>query len=200
MATFDTPTPTELVTAFTTALASSYTKGPDAFLSGVDHRIDEALRPLTRAGWQRTDTWAATTCTAPDQLAGLTYSRRLPDAQAELHSDTHRWLLWGGKDGYHSRWYATFTSRTPIHLIAATTARLADPTPVLRYAPEVPSRNRGTAHITPVTLPVPTPLDVRRATAARARTTIPRAVVRAPTVATASGPSAALPVRTFRRR
>ncbi|WP_406431969.1 DUF317 domain-containing protein [Streptomyces sp. NBC_00631] len=200
MATFDTPTPTELVTAFTTTLASSYTKGPYAFLSGVDHPIDEALRPLTRAGWQRTDTWAATTCTAPDQLAGLTYSRRVPDAQAELHSVTHRWLLWGGKDGYHSRWYASFTSHTPIHLIAATTARLANPTPVLRYASEVPSRNREAAHITPVTPPVPTPLDVRRAAAARARTTIPRAVVRAPTVATASGPSAVLPARAHRRR
>ncbi|WP_369252845.1 DUF317 domain-containing protein [Streptomyces sp. R41] len=96
-----------------------------------------------------------------------------------MHSDTHRWLLWGGQDGYSSRWYASFTSRTPIQLIEATTARLADPAPVLRYAPEVPSRNRGAARITPVTPPVPTPLDVRRAAAARARTTIPRAVVRA---------------------
>ncbi|MFC8350380.1 DUF317 domain-containing protein [Streptomyces sp. NPDC057280] len=117
-----------------------------------------------------------------------------------MHSGAHRWLLWGGKDGYHSRWYATFTSRTPIHLIAATTARLADPTPVLRYAAEIPSRNRGAAHITPVTPPVPTPLDVRRAAAARARTTIPRAVVRAPAMATAGGPSATLPVRALRRR
>lgn len=200
MPTFDTPTPTELVTAFTTALATSYTKGPDTYLSGTAHPNDQALRPLTQAGWTRTDTWAATLFTAPDQLAGLTYSRQLPSSQAELHFDTHRWLLWGGQDGYSSRWYASFTSRTPIHLIAATTARLADPAPVLRYAPEVPSRNRGAAHITPVTPPVPTPLDVRRASAARARTTIPRAVVRAPTVATASGPSAVLPGRTFRRR
>ncbi|MGW3407562.1 DUF317 domain-containing protein [Streptomyces sp. NPDC000888] len=62
-----------------------------------------------------------------------------------MNSDTHRWLLWVGQDGYSSRWYASFTSRTPIQLIAATTARLADPAPVLRYAPEVPSRNRGAA-------------------------------------------------------
>lgn len=80
MATFDTPTPTELVAAFTTALASSYTKGSDTYLSGTAHPVDHALRPLTRAGWKRTDTRAATVCTAPDQLAGLTYSRRLPDS------------------------------------------------------------------------------------------------------------------------
>lgn len=200
MATFDSPTPTELVTSFTTALASSYSKGPETYLPGTAHPIDQALRPLTQAGWSHTDTWAATVFTSPDQLAGLTCSRRLPAPQTELHSDMHRWLLWGGQDGYHSRWYASFTSRTPIHLIAATTARLADTSPVLRYAPEVPSRNRDAARITPVTPPVPTPLDVRRASAARARTTIPRAVVHAPTAATASGPSAALPVHTFRRR
>ncbi|MCX5555329.1 DUF317 domain-containing protein [Streptomyces sp. NBC_00038] len=200
MATFDSPTPTELVTAFTTALASGYAKGPDNYLAQKAYPVDGALRPLTEAGWTRTDSWAATVCTAPDQLAGLTYSRQLPGPDAELHGDEHRWLLWGGQDGYRSRWYASFTSRTPIHLIAATTARLADPVPVLRYAPEVPARNRGTAHITPVTPPVPTPLDVRRASAARARTTIHRAVVGAAAVATAPGPSAVLPVRAFRRR
>ncbi|WP_432198968.1 DUF317 domain-containing protein [Streptomyces sp. bgisy027] len=200
MATFDTPTPTELVTAFTTALVTSYTKGPDAYLSGTTHRVDQALNSLAQAGWKRTDTWSATVCTAPDQLAGVTYSRRLPDSQAELHSDTHRWLLWGGQDGYSSRWHASFTSRTPIQLIAAATARLADPAPALRYAPQVPSRNRGAAHITPVTPPVPTPLDIRRAAAARARTTVPRVMVRAPMPATASGPSAVLPARAFRRR
>ncbi|MFF7547665.1 DUF317 domain-containing protein [Streptomyces canus] len=100
---------------------------------------------------------------SPDQLAGLTYLRRFPDPQTELHSDMHRWLLWGRQDGYDSRWYASFTSRTPRNLIAATTARLADTTPVLRYAPEVPSRNRDAARIAPVTPPVPTPLDVLRA-------------------------------------
>ncbi|WP_435220721.1 DUF317 domain-containing protein [Streptomyces sp. Tue6028] len=200
MAAFDSATPTELVTAFTTVLANSYAEGPDSYLAGMSHPIDEALRPLTQAGWKRTDSWAATVCTAPDQLAGLTYSRHLRDPQAELHDDTHRWLLWGGRDSYHSRWYATFTSRTPIHLIAATTVRLADPTPVLRYAPEVPARNRGAARITPVTPPVPTPLDVRRASAALAHTTIPRAVVRAPSVATTPGPGATLPVRALRRR
>lgn len=200
MATFDSATPTELVTAFTTALVSSHADGPDSYLYGTNRPADNALRPLTEAGWARSDGWSATVCTAPDQLAGLTYSRQLPSLHAELHNDAHRWLLWGGQDGFHSRWYATFTTLTPTHLIAATTARLANPAPVLRYALEVPSRNRDAARITPLAPPVPTPLDIRRASAAHARSTIPRAVVRAPAVQAAAGAGARLPARPLRHR
>jgi hypothetical protein len=199
MATFDMPTPIELVTAFTTALANSYAKDPKSCVTATTHGADEVLRPLSEAGWEREILRAETLCTAPDQLAGLSYSRWPLAPETELRQDSARWALWGGQDGYVSRWYASFSSYTPAHLIAATTARLANTTPAIRYARDVPARNRGAARITPVRPPTPTPLDVRRASAARARTTIPTAVARTPGVGSPPGPGAILPVRAFRR-
>jgi hypothetical protein len=201
MAAFDTPTPIELVTAFTTALAISHARSPELCVAGTTQGVDEVLRPLCEAGWKREDLRAETVLTAPDQLSGLTYSRRPLTPKAELRQDETRWVLWGGRDGYISRWYASFTSRTPTHLIAAVTARLADPTPVLRYRRDVPARNRGAAHITPVRPPTPTPLDVRRASAARARSTISsRANARTPAAHATAGTGARLPVRPPRHR
>ncbi|MEU9342034.1 DUF317 domain-containing protein [Streptomyces sp. NPDC048278] len=127
-ATFDMPTPIELVTAFTTALANSYAKNPQSCVAGTAHGADEVLRPLSDAGWKREVLRAETLCTAPDRLAGLSYSRRPLAPETELRQDSARWVLWGGQDGYISRWYASFSSCTPAHLIASTTARLADPT------------------------------------------------------------------------
>lgn len=169
LATFDSNTPTELVTAFTSALATSYAEDPDTVLTGPRRPAEEGFRPLEGAGWKR-GSWRLTTLfTAPDGLAGLAYRGGILDRHAELRGDQDRWLLWGGQDGYSSRWYATFTSAVPVDLIAATTARLADPSPALRYEVEIPQRNRSAARTRPVPPPVPTPLDVRRATAARAR-------------------------------
>ncbi|MCN9240698.1 DUF317 domain-containing protein [Streptomyces sp. RY43-2] len=201
LATFDANTPTELVTAFTSALATSYAKDPDAVPTGPRGPAEEGFRPLDDAGWKRGNWQLTTLFTAPDGLAGLTYSGRALNQQAELRGDQYRWLLWGGQDGFSSRWYATFTSAVPVDLIAATTARLADPNPVLRYELEVPERNRSAARIRPVSPPVPTPLDVRRAAAARARSHGGRLVSRAPAASATSGsPSAVLPVRPANNR
>lgn len=63
----------------------------------------------------------------------------------------------------------------------------------------MPKRNLAAARVTPIRPPVPTPLDVRRATAARARSVGHRSLVRAPTMA-ASGPGVALPPHASRRR
>ncbi|WP_432144297.1 DUF317 domain-containing protein [Streptomyces sp. bgisy084] len=61
------------------------------------------------------------------------------DHQAELSGYQSRWSTSGGRNGYSARWHATFSTRTPSHLIAATAAALADPTPVPRYEAEMPS-------------------------------------------------------------
>ncbi|WP_229844929.1 DUF317 domain-containing protein [Streptomyces cinnamoneus] len=45
-ATFSDMTPTELVTAFTTALAAAHAQGRDAFLHGPDHSPLGAVEPL----------------------------------------------------------------------------------------------------------------------------------------------------------
>ncbi|MFH8515753.1 DUF317 domain-containing protein [Streptomyces gelaticus] len=193
LATFDANTPTELVTAFTTTLAARYSEDPDAVLTGARRPAEEGIRPLEDAGWKRGDWQLTTLFTAPDELAGLTYRGGVLDPHAELRGDQDRWLLWGGHDGYSSRWYATFTTAVPVDLIAATTARLADPAPVIRYESEVPKRNRNAARIRRTAPPVPTPLDVRRAAAARARSHAARPVSRAP--AATCSPTALLPAR-----
>ncbi|MFJ2626858.1 DUF317 domain-containing protein [Streptomyces sp. NPDC087532] len=193
LATFDANTPTELVTAFTSALVTAYAETPDTLLTAPLRPAENGFLPLEVAGWKRGDYRPATLLTAPDGLAGLTYRKGVLDRHAELHRDQNRWLLWGGQDGYSSRWYATFTTAVPVDLIAATTTRLADLSPVLRYEIEVPERNRSAARIRRVSPPVPTPLDVRRAAAARARSHGARPVGRAP--AAPRSPSAVLPVR-----
>ncbi|ATW48228.1 DUF317 domain-containing protein [Streptomyces peucetius] len=150
LATFDSNTPTELVTAFTSAVATSYAEDPDTVLTGPRRPAEKGFRPLEGAGWKR-GSWRLTTLfTAPDGLAGLTYRGGILDRHAELRGDQDRWLLWGGQDGASSRWYATFTSAVPVDLIAATTARLVDPSPALRYEVEIPQRNRSAARTRPV--------------------------------------------------
>ncbi|MCD2468679.1 DUF317 domain-containing protein [Streptomyces sp. MBT42] len=138
LATFDSNTPTELVTAFTSALATSCAEDPDAVLTGPRYPAEDGFRPLEDAGWKRGHWRVTTLLTAPDGLAGLTYQGGILDRHAELRGDQDRWLLWGGQDGFSSRWYASFTSAVPIQLIAATTARLADPAPVRRYERRYP--------------------------------------------------------------
>ncbi|MEV1026648.1 DUF317 domain-containing protein [Streptomyces sp. NPDC050264] len=200
MATFDAGTPTELVTAFTSTLADGYRNDPDTTLFSPHQQMQEGWFPLQDAGWQLDSGRLITVSTAPDRLAGLAYSGRFLTRQAELHGDEQRWVLWGGQDGYHSGWCATFTSGVPKPLIAATTARLASQDPVLRYGPEIPKLNRSAARIRPVPPPVPTPLEVQRATAARARSQGHRLAATRAVAHTAAGTlSAALPVRTHHR-
>lgn len=45
-------TPTELVTAFTTALAAAYTQGMDAYLDKEPRDRFDAVAPLLKGGWE----------------------------------------------------------------------------------------------------------------------------------------------------
>lgn len=77
------------------------------------------------------------------------------------------------------RWLVTFQHSTPTEIVAAINTAITDPAPVIRYGYDL-RRLPPQATATPVKPPVPTPLDVRRAQAASARTTLapPRAVTR----------------------
>ncbi|MEC4018285.1 DUF317 domain-containing protein [Streptomyces sp. H27-D2] len=198
VATFDNATPTELVAVFTTALAQDYQRGHDTYLYGNTSRAT-GFQPLIDAGWQTGKTPHVSVSTPPDGLAELAYANGSLDHQSELSGDGERWIAWGGRDGYGSRWWASFTTHTPAHLIAATMTALADPTPVARCESEVPNRNRGAARVTPVEPPVPTPLDVRRASAARSRSTTPRPFSASPATP-AQRPGACLSLPSSRRR
>ncbi|MFI1953155.1 DUF317 domain-containing protein [Streptomyces xinghaiensis] len=160
-ATFNQNTPPEIVAAFTTALARDYEGGNDRFLARPPVRWGKQTQPLTEAGWTRD--WGAEIGTveiiAPDKQAGILIDVRCQDP------DDEQCLLWSGPPGWGTRAEATFTPRTPEHLIAATAAAMADPAPLVRYDRSIPRGLRDLVQLTPVELPPPakpTPLDVRR--------------------------------------
>ncbi|MFC6512025.1 DUF317 domain-containing protein [Streptomyces goshikiensis] len=175
-------TPTELVTAFTTTLAAAYTHGPDAYLHGDEgqERFD-AVVPLMKEGWKlQHPRWGAVELRSTDGLAGLEYATGRLDETKELTTLEARWYMWGGPKG--PRWYATASTGTPLHLVAAITTALADPTPVPRWQEGILSSLRPHIQLTPVVPappPAPTPLDVHRRVGARPRpalttTSVPR--------------------------
>ncbi|MEU1819929.1 DUF317 domain-containing protein [Streptomyces roseifaciens] len=125
---------------------------------------------MTAAGWQHDRRGWTDELTAPDSLARLTYEHLAPDHQSEIAGHHSRWWLRGGTGRRFPDWYATFTTHTPTQLITATTTAIANPTPVTRYARELSLLTRNHAQLAPIAPPIPTPLDVRRAQAARART------------------------------
>ncbi|MFP8941702.1 DUF317 domain-containing protein [Streptomyces fenghuangensis] len=173
--TFNDATPTEIVTGFTTALAEKYAQGRDGYLHG-NHRVQDGYAPLAAAGWTVRSSYDHVEVTAPDDQAGLVYRRGRTDHLAELFGHREEWTLWGGPEGYGPRWYGTHSTHTPASLIAAATSAMADPAPVIRSRAEVPDRCWELVEATPLEPPassVPTPLDVRRAQAARARSTPP---------------------------
>ncbi|MEV0598235.1 DUF317 domain-containing protein [Streptomyces sp. NPDC050315] len=108
IATFDNPTPTELVTAFATALAHDYAPGSDAYLYG-NTKQDVGLHPLIQAGWKTKKRPCLSAAHAPDGLAVVNHIHGPVDHQAELAGHQVRWGDWGGNRGYCSRWYANFT-------------------------------------------------------------------------------------------
>ncbi|MCM1967982.1 DUF317 domain-containing protein [Streptomyces sp. G1] len=197
LATFDDNTPTELVTAFTTALAENYRNTPDVALRG-EASNSRGFQPLGDAGWKAEHGPRLSIATSPDGLAEVTYFSGLLNHEEEVNGYKERWTAAGGHEGYDSRWTASFSTHTPTHLIAATMTALTDPTPVERNERHIPQRNRGAARITPVNPPVPSPLDVRQTAAARARSVIPRPITRP--LAPVAGAGAALPLRSARRR
>ncbi|MEV4738759.1 DUF317 domain-containing protein [Streptomyces sp. NPDC049555] len=123
-----------------------------------------------RPGWQHDRHGWTDELTAPDNLARLTYEHLPPNHHSEIAGHQSRWWLRGGTGRRFPDWYATFTSHTPTQLITATTTAVVEPTPVTRYARELSPLTRKHAQLTPIPPPIPTPLDVRRAQAARART------------------------------
>ena len=167
-ATFNHVTPAEIVAGLTTALAHDYAEadayeGNGRFLASPSLYWADAVRPLTEAGWRREAAERGTVeIVAPDGQAGVLIDNRLSNWDDETVT------LWAGPPGWGTRAEAVFTARTPSHLIAATAAAMADPTPVVRERHQLPREMAHLATLTPVapavpqTSRAPTPLDVRR--------------------------------------
>lgn len=168
-ATFNHVTPAEIVAGLTGALARDYAETDPyddeaRFLNRTSMHWADAVRPLTDAGWTYDGTAERGTVeiVAPDQQAGALIDNRLSDRVDQTVQ------LWAGPPGWGTRAEATFTARTPSHLIAATAAAMTDPAPVVRERHTVHRTMEHLVTLTPVDPPapaaprLPTPLDVRR--------------------------------------
>ncbi|MFD8811326.1 DUF317 domain-containing protein [Streptomyces sp. NPDC059627] len=173
---FNDRVPTEFVLAFTTALATAYQQGPDAYLarpvSGTDdHDPFLAVVPLLKHGWEiERPRWGVFAVQAPDGLAGLEFTTGALDPEAELATRDARWQLWAGKSIDRPAWYATASTDTPVALLTAVTRSIADPAPLPRWRDDTFSYIKGMAQLTPILPPgpsAPTPLDVQRAVTSR---------------------------------
>ncbi|WP_405988389.1 DUF317 domain-containing protein [Streptomyces sp. NBC_00986] len=173
-ATFNHVTPAEIVAGLTSALVHDYAgadpyDGSGRFLASPSLYWVDAVRPLIEAGWRRKATERGTVeIVAPDGQAGVLIDNRLSAW------DDENVTLWAGPPGWGTRAEAVFTARTPSHLIAATAAAMADPTPVIRSRHRLHRKMEQLVTLTPVAPPTPqiprapTPLDVRRTAVAQA--------------------------------
>ncbi|MFE1407857.1 DUF317 domain-containing protein [Streptomyces sp. NPDC058770] len=167
-------TPPELVRSFTSALAAEWSEDSDTFLASPSYRWTDAVQPLLDAGWERKpQSRGLVEIVSPDRLAGV----NIDVVSTDPHADTY--VLWAGPPGWGTRAEATFTARTPQHLIAAMATAFVDPTPVVRNKARLNPRLAELAQITPVPPPrpkVPTPADLQRR-AARRPTALPASSV-----------------------
>lgn len=173
---FNDRTPTEFVRAFTTALASAYEHGPDAYLARSVAGTDEhdpylAVAPLLTQGWKfDRPRWDVFAIQAPDGLAGMEFTSGDLDLEAELTTRDARWHLWAGNSIDRAVWYATASTDTPVALLTALTQCVADPAPLPRWREQTFSYIKGRAQLAPIRPPqppTPTPLDVQRAASRR---------------------------------
>nr|WP_239070078.1 MULTISPECIES: DUF317 domain-containing protein [unclassified Streptomyces] len=169
--TYQDSTPTEIVAGFTTALATAYTEGPDAYLYYGNSTLAalDVGTPLAAAGWSHYFATTNVSFRSPDGLAEVHLRRNRLDHTAEMTGHQERWLMLAGPPG--SQWYATASSFTPEGLVAAMNTALTDPAPVIRYGGDL-RHLPPQATVTAIKPPLPTPLDVRRAQAAVARSTV----------------------------
>ncbi|MFE7782175.1 DUF317 domain-containing protein [Streptomyces nigrescens] len=98
LATFDNNMPTELVTAFTTALAHDYAQGHETYLYGATGR-NRGFQPLVDAGWRTSEGPHLSVSVAPDGLAEINHVQGALDDQAELSGYQSRWSTSGGCNG-----------------------------------------------------------------------------------------------------
>ncbi|MHC5702003.1 SPDY domain-containing protein [Streptomyces tirandamycinicus] len=179
---FNDRTPTEFVAAFTTALATAYEQGQDAYLTRPVAGSDEhdpflAVVPLLKQGWEiDRPRWGVFAVQSPDALAGMEFTTGDLDPEAELTTRNARWQLWAGKSADWPVWYATASTDTPVALLTAVTQCASDPAPLPRWRQDTLSNIKGMAQLTPILPPeppAPTPLDVQRAAASRRPAALP---------------------------
>ncbi|NEB01985.1 DUF317 domain-containing protein [Streptomyces sp. SID13726] len=120
-ATFSQHTPVEIVAGLTDTLSTA----PTAHAPNV-------WQPLLQRGW-KTQQGQHFTARSPDDNAFVRFHQASP---GQAH-----W--WAGARNEHGRlWEATFTATTPLQLVQAFSAALADPQPVMRPLGHIPPSQR----------------------------------------------------------
>ncbi|QFQ99327.1 DUF317 domain-containing protein [Streptomyces phaeolivaceus] len=196
IATFTRNTPAEIVSAFTTTLMRGVDDDHKDFLPGGPHYTPIAPGDVLIArGWKDEANALYQYQYSPDRHAYLSLRKYDTDFHDELEgcvsAERSMYACVNAANG--PRWYADFTSDTPLHLITAAADALSSPAPVARNRRELPERN----------LPYLTsrPAASSRVTAARARTTARLLVAgssAAPAAAAATHPGVANPRRSRR--
>ncbi|UGQ10952.1 DUF317 domain-containing protein [Yinghuangia sp. ASG 101] len=129
-AVFDAEVPVEVVTAVTTAVIAELAaeRGQRHLTLPVDTSV---WRPLRAAGWQPAPArHNQTRLVSPDGYASFLCNRSEVEYGEEMGPGPYTWHASIGVGRITSD--ITFTGETPIHLVAACTAALADPAPVIR--------------------------------------------------------------------
>ncbi|MGW2404080.1 DUF317 domain-containing protein [Streptomyces sp. NPDC001739] len=176
-AAFTDETPPEIVAGLTAALdadVTNNTRERDRYLTRNDHP-DAVWEVMRTAGWHMAVDGLRVTATSPDGLASLTYR---PPSTYGRHpvprSEAWRATVYPSADARRSLWEADFHSAAPAHLVVSFATALTNPAPLTRESATIPSQCRAyarplhepSANRAPV---APTPLDIRRVHAARAR-------------------------------
>ncbi|KQV20960.1 MULTISPECIES: DUF317 domain-containing protein [unclassified Kitasatospora] len=179
---FSADTPIEIVAAVTTELVRMYSPDDETWLAERTCDALEWVGPYAAAGWTaRNPGWGQLEFLSPDGHASINCRQRPIDSQdAEQAGQDGRFMI----GTVHSAgWYGRFSRGTPARILAAASTAMLSPEPVLRYRDALDLYTRRTATITPVTPPAPSPLDVHRALAAKARSTPPIVSAAPPTPA-----------------
>ncbi|MEC4018284.1 DUF317 domain-containing protein [Streptomyces sp. H27-D2] len=144
--TFDRNTPAEAIAAFTGTLVEGLETGSaDCRRGGKQYTGDSPAALLAERGWEALPgARPHHRQVSPDGRAAYRIrSGRVHEFDELLDPEKSMWRMSAGLDPLNtSAWQAYFSSATPTHLIAASAAVLADPTPVTRQAHWIPERHR----------------------------------------------------------
>ncbi|GGS92712.1 DUF317 domain-containing protein [Streptomyces chromofuscus] len=141
---FTRDTPAEIVSAFTTTLVCGLPDDHrDHRPGGPHHTLAGPGDVLIARGWRDDHSSLFHYQHAPDGHAYLRLNLGEADFHTELEGEVSAaWTLYARVEAVNGpRWYADFTSRTPVHLITATADAFSRPDPVRRRPRDLPKRH-----------------------------------------------------------
>ncbi|MEY9949588.1 DUF317 domain-containing protein [Kitasatospora sp. GAS1066B] len=193
-AAFSPSTPREIVEEFLDVVADSLAAdadlGTDAtVVAGPGMSLGETLEPLTAAGWHMRLDSGMLTLLSPDGHASAHIDQGHIDPALGLNEilelERHFGMSIDMTGAPEHSWRAVLTGGTPLHLVRAATAAVANPAPVQRNTLDLPQQTRTAMAVTP---PSPRPPARPAALAARVRT-----IPAQSTSPVATAPATALP-------